>query len=191
MYHGAMAAVLAEGALLTLAPFVVIALYGRGRAVRWDVVVVGAIAFVISEPFRILTAPIFGAAAVWQTLALYIPLRAYGVRERDEPVTLGIAYGGAMAVSAGIAVLLRLPAATTAPVAAAAVLGAAAAFAMAPGLALFAAEAVRGRQIRWLLAVLALSVLGAIGLPELVAAAIATWWLARALPPFLTSDRTH
>jgi hypothetical protein len=186
-----MAALMVQGAILVLGPFAVIALYGRGRAVRWDVVVVGAIAYVISEPFRILTAPVFGAAAVWQALSLYVPLRVYGVRERDEPLTLGLAYGGAMAVSAGIAALLALPGATGAGAAAAAVAGGAADMLLAAGLALFAAEAVRARQLRWLLAVVALGILAGLGLPELVVAAVATWWLSSRLSVAQAWDRTQ
>ncbi len=186
-----MVALLTQGAILVLGPFAALAAYGRGRAVRWDVVVVGAIAYVISEPFRILTAPIFGAAAVWQALSLYVPLRVYGVRERDEPVTLGLAYGGAMAVSAGITALLALPGATGTGAAAAAVVGAAADMLLATGLALFTAEAVRARELGWLLAVVALGALAALGLPELVVAAAGTWWLASRLKVAQASDRTQ
>jgi hypothetical protein len=185
------AVILAQAALLIVGPFAVVAAFGRGRAVRWDVAVVGAIAYVISEPFRILTAGVFGMAAVWQALSLYVPLRVYGVREREEPVTLGIAYGGAMAVSSGIAVLLSLPATTTLGAAAAAVVAAAAGMLLLPGLALFAAEAVRARQLRWLLAAVGLGMVANLGLPEAVAGAVATWWLGSLVPAASASDRSQ
>jgi hypothetical protein len=185
-----MAVWLAQGAILILGPLLAVALYGRGRALRWDVVVVGAIAYVLSEPFRILTAPIFGAAAIWQALSLYVPLRVYGVRERDEPVTLGLAYGGAMAVSAGIAGLTAQPEVASLGAAGSALLAAAAGMWLLAGLALFAGEAARARQARWLAATAAIGAVAALGLPELVAAAAGTWWLSNRLQVAQASDRT-
>jgi len=185
-----MAGVLVQGALLVLGPFIVLMVFGRGRALRWDVVVVGAIAFVISEPFRILTAPIFGAAAVWQALGIYIPLRAFGVRDRDEPLTLGLAFGGAQVVSSGIALVVALSTGGAATLSVPALIAAAADIALAPALALFAAHAVRTRQARWVLAMIGLGVLATLGLPELVAVAIAAWWLSSLLPAQVASDST-
>jgi hypothetical protein len=158
----------------------VLAAYGRGRVLRWDVAVVGAIAFLLSQPPVLASAALPGAAALWRTLAVWVPLRAYGVRDRDEPVTLGLAFAAAQAVSAALGQLTALAAQHAPPPAPLAdlVLDLAA----WPALALLAAEAVRARRLRWLLCALGLAVLAGFGLAEHVAAAVLAWLVAARLP---------